>query len=180
LASAGAGLASVALPLPLRLAQPVATAAAASPASRLVNGVCVVSGAPSVVAGKAALVVARHPTGATILWLPGLNSKACAIATTHLGAAPAAALARAITRAPTISNGAVFHCPADDGTRASVTFTYAHHRSAPHLVVDLAGCRSIGQSGKEQKSLTTGVSHALASVAPCAWKSYVADAAAPC
>jgi hypothetical protein len=180
LACAGIGLASVALAVPFGLSAAAAHAAAASLTSHLDNGVCVVSGAPSVVPKKAALVVPRHPTGAAILWLPGLNSTTCAIATTHLGAAPAAALARAITRAPAISNGARFNCAADDGTGASITFTYAQHRLAPSLTVDLSGCRSISQSGKKSRSMTTDVSRALARRAPCPWRTDLVDAADAC
>jgi hypothetical protein len=182
LAWVGIGLTPVLLllGLGLGLAQPVEAVAATSPTSHLDNGVCEVSGAPSVVPGKATLVLGPHPTGATIVWLPGLNSKTCAIATTHLAAAPATVLARAITRAPAVSTGGDFNCPADDGTRASISFAYAHGRSLPRLVVALAGCRFISQSDKKQKSMTTGVSRALASAAPCAWKSYVADDAGAC
>jgi hypothetical protein len=158
----------------------VATAAVATPSAHLENGVCTVSGAPSATPGHAALVVAPHPTGVTIRWLPGLNSKACAIATTHGGAAPAVALARAITRAPTVSNGSAFNCPSDDGTTASISFSFAHHRSPQRLVVGLSGCRGVTQSGKVQKSMTVGVSDALAALAPCAWRSYVPGGAGTC
>jgi hypothetical protein len=168
------------LGLGLCLSGPVAVAVAAIPSAHLENGVCAVFGAPSAVPGRAALVVAPHPTGLTIRWLPGLNSKACAVVTTHAGAAPAAALARAITRAPAVSNGDAFNCPSDDGTKASISFTYARHRSPQRLVVELSGCRFVTQSGKVQKSVTTGVSHALAAQAPCAWKSYVAGGAGTC
>jgi len=187
LAVAGAVLASVTLLLPLVVAQPAEAAqataaarAAPAPSAHLKNGLCLVSGAPSPIRGTAALVVAPHPTGFTILWLPGFNSTACAIATTQAGAAAAAALARAITHAPVVSNGAGFSCPEDDGTRALISFTYAHHRSAPRLVVDLDGCRFISQSGRQQRSMTAGISDKLAALAPCRWQTYFADSTGAC
>jgi hypothetical protein len=183
--SAVAALAFVAL-LPLvgsQLAGAQATAtapAALSPSAHLEKGVCLVSGAPSVVAGTAALVVAPHPTGVKILWLPGLDSTACAIATTHAGASTAAALGRAITHAPAVSNAAAHFCPEDDGTRVVISFTYPHNQSGTRLVVDLGGCRFIGQSGREQRSTTPFVSEKLAALAPCGWRTYFPNSAKAC
>jgi hypothetical protein len=178
LASAGAVLASAALLMLVVIAQPAAAALApaqaAAPTSHLKNGVCLVSGAPSVVPGTAALVVAPRPTGLKILWLPGLNSTTCAIATTHAGPSTAATLARAITHAPAVPTGAVINCPNDDGTRALISFTYAQRRSAPHLVVALGGCQFISQSGKEQRTTTSAVRDKLADLAPCGWRTYFA------
>jgi hypothetical protein len=189
-AVAGVALACVALLLALVMAQPVEAAeavhaaeavqAAQLPSSHLKNGVCLVSGVPSIARGTASLVVAPHPTGLKILWLPGFNTITCTITTTHAGASIAAALARAITHAPAVANNAEFSCPEDDGTRASLSFTYAHHRSAPPIVVDLGGCRFISQSGREQRSTTAGVSDRLAPLAPCGWRTYFADPIGAC
>jgi hypothetical protein len=180
----GAVLASVALLMPVVIAQPAtaaqAAAQAAAPTTHLKNGVCLVSGAPAVVPGTAALVVTPHPTGLKILWLPGLNSTACAIAMTRAGETTAAALARAITHAPAVSSGVAISCPNDDGSRAMMSFTYARHRAATRLVVDLDGCGFISQSGKEQRRTTTAVRAKLAALAPCGWRTYFADSRGAC
>jgi len=188
LAVAGAVLASVTLLLPWlspnrprRPQATVAARAAPAPSAHLKNGLCLVSGAPSPIRGTAALVVAPHPTGFTILWLPGFNSTACAIATTQAGAAAAAALARAITHAPVVSNGAGFSCPEDDGTLRP---DLLHLRPSPvgdrASSSDLDGCRFISQSGRQQRSMTAGISDKLAALAPCRWQTYFADSTGAC
>ena len=192
------GLASVAVALPLVVshvvtAQPVGAQMVAArpigaqrateeaaPSTHLKKGVCLVSGVPSVVPGTGPLVIAPYPTGVKILWLPGLNSTACVIATTHAGASTAEALGRAITHAPAVSHGAELSCPEDDDSRASISFTYAPHRSAPQVVVQLSGCRLIGQSGREQRSMTSGINNRLAALAPCGWRTDVADSPRGC
>ena len=187
--SAVAVLASVALLVPLMAIHSAAAEAAAAvpatqaphaPSAHLQNGECLVSGAPSIIAGSQPLIVAPHPTGVKILWLPGLNSTACAIATTHGGISTAAALARAISHAPAVSNGPERFCPEDDNARVSISFTYARHRSAPPLFVSLDGCRLISQADREQRSTTPAVSDKLAALAPCGWRSYFAVSPSAC
>jgi hypothetical protein len=182
-AVAAASLGYGALLLPLvgsQLAMAATAAGAQAPSAHFKNGVCLVSGIPSIVRGTAALVVAPHPTGLKILWLPGFNATTCTITTTRAGTSTAAALARAITQAPALAKGAEFSCPEDDGARASISFAYAHHRSAPRVVVELGGCRFIGQSGREQRTMTSEVSDKLATLAPCGWRTYFAGATGGC
>jgi hypothetical protein len=172
----GLSLDSLGLNEPAAVAGPSVTV----PSAHLRNGVCGVSGLPPATPGHAPLVIAPHPAGLTIRWLPGLNSKTCVVAMTHAGAAPAAALARAITRAAAVPNSPVFNCPEDDGTKASVSFTYAHHRSPPPLVVGLSGCQFVSQSGRVQKRMTAGANRVLASLAPCAWQRYLTGGTPRC
>jgi hypothetical protein len=166
--------------LGLVVAQPVDAAQNPMPAptSHLRHGVCVVSGISTVVPGTAKMVVAAHPTGALIVWLPGLNSKACAIATTHAAADRAAAMARDVMQARSVSNGMAYNCPLDDGARALMYFAYPH--AAPPLVVSLGGCEFISQSGREDRATTSALRNELASLAPCAWRPYFSGRSGRC
>ena len=191
LARAGVGLASVSVLFPWYLgpvaAAPIPFAAAASitgvvstPSAHQKNGLCLVSGAPSVVPGSSPLIVAPHPIAVTLAWLPGLNASTCSTTTTRAGAPVARALARDITHSPSLSGRAVFHCPNDDGASAVLSFAYARHRMSAPIVVGLSGCRFVSASGKLRRSTTTAISTKLATLAPCGWKAYFTDATATC
>jgi hypothetical protein len=184
-------LAAVCVMFPWYLGQPVAAApipfAAAgsvigvsTPSAHQMNGLCLVSGAPSVVPGSSPLIVAPHPIAVTMAWLPGLNASTCSTTTTRAGAPVARSLARDITRSPSLSPRAEFHCPMDDGARAVVSFAYARHRMSAPIVVGLSGCRFVSASGKVRRSTTTAISTELATLAPCGWKAYFNGAIAGC
>jgi hypothetical protein len=128
------------------------------------------------------LVVPAHPTGASIVWLPSLDSKACAIAMTHVAANRAAALARDVTQARSVPHGLAYNCPLDDGARVLMYFAYGHgHRRAVlPLVVDLRGCQLISQSGHEDRATTSSVRDQLVALAPCDWRPYFASRSGRC
>jgi hypothetical protein len=151
-----------------------------TPSAHQKNGVCLVTGAPSVIPGTSPLVVAPHPTGATLVWLPGLDATPCSTTTTHAGAPVARALARDIAHAPSLSPRAEFNCPNDDGAAAVISFTYAHHRTFAPIVVGLSGCRFVTASGKLRRSTTTSLGAKLATLAPCGWKANFSDATGAC
>ena len=81
------------------------------------------------------------PTGATVLWLPGLNSRPCRTVLTHIGAVRARRLAAEVDRAKPFPRGPI-ECPADDGSAATVFLTYARRAEAEVVRVGLTGCRS--------------------------------------
>jgi hypothetical protein len=150
------------------------------PSSHVQNGVCEVAGDTPDPTGRQPLVVAPRPTGVTVIWLPGLDSKSCTAATSHGGAGTAVRLARAIDHARTISAHAVFNCPNDDGTAAWLTFSYAGHKSSARIDLSLSGCRFMNAPGTLRRSMSVGVSTALSSLAPCPWATYVGYTTAAC
>ena len=183
-ARAGVGLASVAIlvtwfPVQTLAASSVA-GAASIPSAHRTKGVCLVFGAPSVVPGTSALVIAPHPVGVAVTWLPGLNASNCSTTTTHAGATVARALARDISRSSSVSSRVEFNCPMDDAAGAMVSFADAHHRTAAPIVIGLSGCRFVSASGKLRRSTTTSLSTKLATLAPCGWKAYFNDGSGAC
>ena len=112
--------------------------------------------------------------------LVGLAGLPPVLATSLGGARTAAALARAINHAPTMARGAIFNCPDDDGTGAWLTFSDADRRTSARLDVSLSGCRLMNAPGTLRRTLSSGVRNALATLAPCGWKTYLGDSSASC
>jgi hypothetical protein len=98
------------------------------PATHVRGAVCVVSGHASLSSppGTTAPPVLAHPSAVAVVWLPGLNSRACKAVLTRGNAHIAAALASDIDGARVVPNAETYMCPDDDGTGARLYFMYAH------------------------------------------------------
>jgi len=81
------------------------------------------------------------PSGATVLWLPGLNSKPCRTVLTHLGPVRARTFAADVDKAKPFPKGAI-SCPMDDGSSATVFLAYAGRTETEVVRVGLTGCAS--------------------------------------
>lgn len=146
-------------------------APARPPAASRRHGACVVHQRSTTPGTTHGLVwVRRHPTGAVLIWLPGLNAKQCRARRTTADQHRAEALAAAIERAPRVS-GRTYACPSDDGTALRLYFEYRHHADE-YAGVALSGCRWIGAPGRSSRWVTQRMNHQLKAEAPKGWKDY--------
>lgn len=151
---------------------PVTKAAPAAPpnASRS-HGVCVVREAEDGSGSAKGLVwVEPNPTGVVTIWYPGLGSHECQARRVVSGKAVADHLAQAIEHAPKVT-GREYACPADDGSRVDVYFTYAGSADE-YVEAGLTGCRWIEAPRRGARWITNAISNALQSLAPPAWHRY--------
>lgn len=120
-------------------------------------------------------IVDAHTTGAVIIWLPGMNSKACLAYLTLLSAAAARDLARRINSAPAYPTGEL-SCNFDM-TAASVYFRVAGSPGnvGQHIALGLSGCGGISAERRWPRKITAGMLEPdLGTVAPPAWRPYLA------
>jgi hypothetical protein len=149
-------------------------------ARRGADGVCVVAGGtgatPVARPGRPPATVPARPTGVVADWLPGLDDRRCRAARTEAGVTSAASLAADIDAAPAVPAGAVYHCPMDDGTAVRLHFLGGRRRVTVTLRVGLSGCGLVTAAGAAARRPTASLRAALRSLAPAAWRSYLAAA----
>jgi len=116
-------------------------AAAPTKASAAVSGCPPNDGLPHVV-GKLRPWVDPGPSGATVLWLPGANSKRCESVITHIDSAHAQHFAAAVEAVAPFPPG-TYDCPADDGRAATVFLSYAGRVKAEVIQLYLSGCGGV-------------------------------------
>jgi hypothetical protein len=154
------------------------------PAIHLRHGVCSVDGGssavgPSIGVGAAPPTVSSHPSGVTVIWLPGLNDKTCRAVLVKGGARRAGALARAIDAARFTPHAATIMCPMDDGTVARLYFSFSHRRPTQRIDADLSGCSWITAPGRGARASSSQFRSAMTALAPPAWRPYVAASPDP-
>lgn len=136
------------------------------------DGACLTNqGQPSKVIGDGNVTVDSSPSGVSIVWLPGFNTRPCLAALTHAGAEMATALANDIQHAPDVSSGAT-GCSADDGAGVRLYFSYAGGHPTERADVNLTGCKAITAPGRSPRSATQPLLNQLGSVAPNDWRLY--------
>ena len=146
------------------------------PATHLSGAVCVVSGTNANPSnpGMTPFPLSPHPSGVVVVWLPGLNSKACKAVLTrgnaHIASVLASGLDQAMMVQRGVHSGPILSCPNDNGTTARLYFTYAH-RPTQRIDLDLSGCGSISLLKVDSQRPSSGGHEALA---PKAWRAYVA------
>jgi hypothetical protein len=147
------------------------------PATHLRGAVCVVSGNSFIVPSPPSVTtpptVSPHPSGADVVWLPGLNSKTCKAVLTRGSSHIASDLARDIDHAPVDLNSGGIFCPSDDGTSARLYFRYAHD-TTQRINAELSGCSWITAPGDASRSSTAQFRKDMTTLAPSAWRSYIA------
>ena len=85
--------------------------------------------------------VDADPTGGVVVWQPGMNVRPCHPITTSLDQQHARLFAQAVRSAKPFPPG-IYHCPADDASRADVYLTYPGQPDEV-ITVGLAGCGGI-------------------------------------
>jgi hypothetical protein len=119
--------------------------------------------------GPSLPTVPQHPSGVSIVWLPGLNNRSDKAVVTYGSSRIASALADDVNTAPLVADGVVATmCPNDDGTSARLYFKY-HHRATRLVYADLSGCSSITASSNVSLSSTAKFRRDLSTLAPRAW-----------
>jgi hypothetical protein len=110
----------------------------------------------------------------TIVWIPGLNSKACKAVLTrgnaHIASVLASGLDQAMMVQRGVQSGPIISCPNNDGTTARLYFTYAH-RPTQRIDFDLSGCSWI--TGPGRRLFTTQFRTDMKLLAPKEWRRYV-------
>jgi hypothetical protein len=107
-----------------------------------------------------------------VVWIPGLNSRACKAQLTRGNAHIASALARDIDAAPVVSNASTYNCPNDDGTSARLYFSY-RHGATQRFDADLSGCAWIAAPRDASRSSTAQFRRDMTKLAPNVWRRYV-------
>jgi hypothetical protein len=150
------------------------------PATHLRGAVCVVSGHTSISSppGTTSPSVLAHPAAVAVVWLPGLNSRACTAVLTRGNAHMASTLASDIEGARVVPNADTYTCPDDDGTGARLYFTYAHG-ATQRIDADLSGCSWITAPGHGTRASTPKFRQDMSTLAPLPWRAYLAPNADP-
>jgi hypothetical protein len=145
------------------------------PATHLRGAVCVVSGDNSISSspGRMSPSVLAHPSAVDIVWLPGLNSRACKAVLTRGTAHIASTLTSDIDGARVVPNADTYMCPDDDGTGARLYFMYADG-ATQRIDADLSGCSWITAPGDGARSSTSMFRQDMSILAPRPWRSYLA------
>lgn len=134
------------------------------------HGSCSAPRVPVAKAKDAPAFIDPDPSGGTAVWQPGLNSAGCQALTTQLTAARATALAHEVDHDRVIPATASFACPADDGSRVDIYFSYADTRTE---LIDIAlnGCRFVSAPGRSARYAPewTGGTSVLSAVTPRGW-----------
>ena len=120
--------------------------------------------------GRDRVWVDANPSGATALWLPGLNDRPCVSVTTRLDAAHARALAAAVRSAQPPSPG-ISNCAADQGASVTVFFTYPGRAKAEVIRLHLGGCGGFSAPRRDLRVLPESGYLALRP-APPPWSAY--------
>jgi hypothetical protein len=183
-ARAGAGLICTMLlttiGAPVVTAYAGVTASGLVPATHLRGAMCVVSGNTSISSppGTTPPSVLAHPSAVAVVWLPGLNSKACKAVLTRGNAHLASALGGDIDGARVLPNADTYMCPDDDGTGARLYFVYAHG-ATQRIDAELGGCSWITAPGDGTRASTPKFREDMSTLAPLPWRSHLAPYADP-
>jgi hypothetical protein len=118
--------------------------------------------------------VPLHPSRVSIVWLPGLNDKIDNSVVTHGNSRIASELARDVNSAPFVPDAGGIMCPLDDGTNARLYFMYPHRRMR-QINADLSGCSFITEPGYGSRSSTIRFRQDMTTLAPKAWRAYIAS-----
>jgi hypothetical protein len=113
-----------------------------------------------------------------VVWLPGLNSRACKAVLTRGNAHIASALASDIDEGWVVPNADTYMCPDDDGTSARLYFTYAQGATW-RIDADLSGCSWITAPGDGTRASTPKFREDISTLAPLPWRAYLAPDADP-
>ena len=150
------------------------------PATHLRGAVCIVSGNNSLSSppGTTSPSVLAHPSAVAVVWLPGLNSRACKAVLTRGNAHIAATLASDIDGARVVQNADTYMCPDNDGTSARLYFMFAHG-ATQRIDADLSGCSWIKAPGDGTRASTPVFREDMSMLAPRSWRSYLAPNADP-
>ena len=150
------------------------------PATHLRGAVCVVSGdnSSSSSPGTTSPSVLAHPSAVAVVWLPGLNSRACKAVLTRGNAHIASTLASDIDEARVVPNADTYMCPDDDGTGARLYFMYAQG-ATQRIDADLSGCPWITAPGDGTRASTPKFREDMSILAPPPWRAYLAPDADP-
>lgn len=97
--------------------------------------------------------VDEHPTGAVVLWVPGINAKPCQMFLTRLDSQQAGVLAQAVRTAGAGLHGVV-NCPMDDGSSATVYFIYPDRPLAEVVRFELSGCGGLSAPGRTSRTIS--------------------------
>jgi hypothetical protein len=154
-------------------ARPAFSAApTAPPQTQRRHHVCTVTGtAPPVQASGHGLVwLRRHPTGVTVVWYPGLNSKRCHAQLTHRGRHAARKIVAGIDAAPRVKRG-MYSCPMDDGTRLGLYVTYRGRTE--YVGLALTGCRTVSAPHRSARWQSNPANRVLGRQAPKPWRRYL-------
>jgi hypothetical protein len=112
-----------------------------------------------------------NPSGAVVLWLPGMDHPPCRPSVmTSLDAAHARALAAAVRSAKAQPAGS-YHCPPDNGISATVFFTYPSKAKAEVIRWAPGGCAVVTAPGRDERVLPASGAVALRP-APEPWRNY--------
>lgn len=138
------------------------------------DGGCVMSrGKEQAGAGSAGLVtVDPAPRGATLVWLPGLNSTTCRAQMTTLDQPAASRLAQDLLAAPSVPSGR-YNCPNDDRAGVTAYFRYADQPEAEVVDIHMSGCAFVGAPGRQVRRRTPNSANDLRTTAPPDWLSYL-------
>ena len=183
-ARAGAGL--ICTMFFTTIGAPVATAYAGVTPSSLVPGthlrgaVCVLFGNSSISSppGTTSPSVLAHPSAVAVVWLPGLNSRACKAVLTRGNAHIGSTLASDIDGARVVPNAETYMCPDDDGTGVRLYFMYAHGATR-RIDADLSGCSWITAPVDGTRASTPRFREDMSTLAPLPWRAYLAPNADP-
>lgn len=88
-----------------------------------------------------------HPTGASVVWVPGLNGP-CRVVRTTVDEATAAGLASAVDHAPKLP-GSARNCPNADASAALLDFHHAGTHRLQLVVASLSGCTALSAPGRQ-------------------------------
>jgi hypothetical protein len=135
----------------------------------MLNGRCVLTSPAELAVGSTALPIRTEPTGASVQWDPGMNSKTCRVAYGTADARLASALVDDINAAPPSKGNLA--CPNDDGSAVRLIFSYADGTAFGPVIISLSGCRVVKASGYATRDSTEKIQSSLATIAPRAWRS---------
>lgn len=151
----------------------IRTAPASAPVARRAHHACQISrpSAGRVTRHSGLVWVRPNPTGAVLVWEPGLNSKRCRAVRTVGTARTARRVAQAIEQAKRVPKG-TYSCPFDDATRVRLYLSYAH-AGDEFVRAPLSGCRFFSAPGRGARFVMKQLDRALKPIAPGAWKRYL-------
>lgn len=133
---------------------PVTVAHPAHVVATAEGGRCVLGGIPHGGGGHGPVRLTTGATGATVIWLPGLNSP-CRTATTHLDAAAAVRFVAAVDAARPFPSGPT-SCASEDGSNALVYVSHAGTANVQLVIVHLSGCGGLTAPGRTDTDWKNG------------------------
>lgn len=153
------------------LRRPVYLAAPSAPTpTRLgINDVCLSLDSAGRTSSRRRPWVDPHPTGAVVLWTPGLSTRPCQTTMSVLNAADAEVLATAVRHAPRLFDGGTTNCPSDDNRAATVFFAYLDETQAQVIRFATTGCSHLTAPDRAARGIGEAASAVLTRRAPTYW-----------